>query len=59
MIKYLQKKIISFNEIHEGMLQTLAEDCPSYATVTNSAAQKIILGEVVQNLVFFVSFRKK
>lgn len=39
VIKYLQKKGMTPKEIHEDMVQTLAEDSPSYATVKKWAAE--------------------
>lgn len=38
-IKYLQKKDLAPKEIHEQMVQRLAENCPFYATVNNRAAE--------------------
>ena len=39
VIKYLQKKGMTPKEIHEDMVQILAEDSPSYETVKKWAAE--------------------
>ena len=39
VIKYLQKKSMVANKIHEDMVQILSEDSPSYALVNKWAAK--------------------
>lgn len=44
VVKYPQKKSMTPKEIRKDMVQTLAEDPPSEATVETWAAQKMTLG---------------